>query len=227
MEFFKSWFEILRDFHSGKFWWSLALLACFADCYLILFFNVGLVAWIRALPAFSEVSFTGSVALAIACFTTLAALAWFYLLPLVIVPLWQKAMFELNWRLSTDYRHSPMEKAGWRWLPSIQREAAIAGNALLLEYCKERDRVVAERKHQLTCLLGIAFFGVLALCADATGARSLPALMLNAWSGFSSGLQFLLLLLAMPGIMVVGIIVGDEDAKFSRYIYLPEYGENE
>lgn len=227
MDFFKSWLELVRDFRSGQFWWSLALLINFADWYFLVRFDTGVHGWMETLPALSEMQFTGARVAEVAYFVAAAAASWFYLLPLLVVPLWQKAMFELNWRLSPDYRNSPSRKAGWRWLPGVQQKAALAGNAVLYAHCTARQTEIAERRHQLTCLLGIVFFGFLAACSDATGISSLTGVAIVAWQGLAGGWQFLLAVASIPGVMALGIIISARWARSDPYIQLQEQSADE
>ena len=227
MEFLKSWFDLLREVRSGQFWWSLALLACFADWYLLVRFDTGLIGWIHSLPAFAEMSFRGYSVSEGLHFAGAVALTWFYLLPLVVVPLWKRAMFELNWFLFDDYRNSPKRKGGWRLLSTIQATAALSANSVLYDHCLNRAQEIAERRHQLTCLLGIALFCALAMFADVSGESSLAGGAISSWMALPTGMQLVVFLISMPAIAVLVIIANDQNARFDHYIRLPEQGTGE
>lgn len=220
MEFLKSWLELIRDLRSGLFWWALALLASFADCYLLMRFDTGLLVWLNEVPKVFEVDVTGPRLLEAAGFVVAANLVWFYLLPLVVVPLWRKSMFELNWRLPSDYRLSPSRKDGWHWLPAVQRKAAIEGNAVLFAYCEARQKEVVWRRHLLSCVLGSLFFGFLAMLLDVTDGSSLIGTAISAWYGLSIGWQSALFATSMPGAAVLWLIISEQKAYYDPYIFL-------
>ena len=222
MDFLKSWIELVRDFRSGQFWWSLAVLVTFADWYLLVRFDTGVLGWMETVPALAEVQFSGSRAAEVLYFATVAALSWFYLLPVLVVPLWKKVMFEVNWRLSADYRDSPSRKAGWRYLPGVKQWAALVGNPVLYAYCEARRREIAERSHQLTCALGIALFSFLAVFADVKGGSSLAGMAMAAWRALAEGWQFVLVVAALPGGIFLGIILSARWERFDPYIQLPD-----
>lgn len=224
MDFLKSWLDLLRDVRSGQFWWSLALLACFADWYLLVRFDAGLIDWINSSPAFTKMPNSGISITEVLYFAGAVALTWFYLLRLVIVPLWKKAMFELNWFLFNDYRNLPMQKNGWRLLSTTMERAALSANAVLYDHCQTRIREIAEHRHQLTCLLGIVLFCSLAMFCEAPGENSLAGLALRAWLALPKSKQLLLLVISMPAIAVLGVIASDQNDKFEPYIHLPERG---
>lgn len=219
---FKSWVELIRDVRSGQFWWSLALLVSFADLYLVVRFETGLLGWMNTVPGFFEIQFTGAKVTEVLYFIALVALAWFYLLRVLVVPLWQKAMFELNWRLSIDYRRLPSRHAGWRYLSDVKRRAAVNGNAVLYAHCTARQREIDELRHQLTCALGIVLFSLMAAMADTNGGCSLGGAAMVAWQTSAKVWQFVLMIAALPGGMLLCTILLAEWECLAHCIKMPD-----
>jgi hypothetical protein len=222
-ELFKSWVDLIRELNSSQLWLTLAFGACFADWWLLMRFDTGLLGLLGSDKNFFISRLGAHWPLELAYFAVAIGLAWFYLMPMVIVPIWRKLVFEFRWRWAADDQAYPSEKNGWYWLPHVMRSAAVDGNSVLHELCKARQREISLRRHQLTCVLGMLLFGILAVFFDSAGGNSLLAEVGKAWDGLTKIRQLLLIVVSAPGAFVLFIIVGESSADYDVYIHLPEW----
>jgi hypothetical protein len=136
----KSLLDFVREMRSGDTWLLIVLAITFVDLYCILHFERSLVAVLHLDPA-QLVGWMRPRWLAEAAQLLVAAVAvWFYLLPLVLVPLWRwlnylSRVHGPEWLPSKEL---PRLRDGWKYLPSVRRQAIRENNPLLLAACEER-----------------------------------------------------------------------------------------
>lgn len=218
--------DLLREVRSGSLWFAILFWLVFADAYLLWRFERSLPAVVQADPsvlvAAAGAGWMGELCIAVGS----AAAAWFYLLPLVLVPLWRWGLFVVSLRVPewlAAERRWPDARSGWVLLEATRRRAVLGNNPLLLAACGQRVVDARARSGRLGCVLGMLLFGALAawLAGGATGPSLLGAGAAR-FEALPGWLMFLASAALVPGGMYLGSVLTDQGADFDHCIHLPE-----
>lgn len=224
----RGWLDLARQAAAVQLWWMALWLVSFADWYLLAFHGKGLLGVMASSPQGWLQGLGEGWMLQAVGFGATAAMAWFYVLPMLAY-MWWHLLIEVSVRWPWLLGHRwPSAGDGWRTLDEVSEHAALTNNAVLMALCDARRQEIAQRGTLRRCLLGalLVQVGAAVICTADTG----PSLGLAAtfWLDESSAAGgVFLLVLAVPGaIGLFGLLV-DQSGNFDHYIRLRRFSDTD
>ncbi|GEM_PF-6358099 len=222
----KTLLELLREVRSGSTWLAIVLALAFADLYAIAHFEHSLVVVVQADPARLMPALGSRWLAELIWAVSAAAITWFYVLAMVLVPLWHWLLYIARLHLPgwLTSRAWPRSDGGWHWVDAVRRCAIAEGNALLLGICEERRLRARTRDRRLTCVLGSLIFMLAAAClaTDATGPSLLGAAT-DAFGHLPKFAAFVSYFMLFPGAAYVLAVLFEHGVEYDDRVYLPEW----
>lgn len=224
LETFKELVKSLTAARLPTGWLLLLPSAAFLDLYGIAHFHRSLLTFLQGDPQSMSAVFGSRWIAEVSLVACVAATAWFYLLPLVVVPLWRAIVFLVKSKLPewVVERARPSVRDGFLLVRWARDKAITSNNPLLLAECERKKASARQREFLIASLLGFLLFSLgAAFAADNVSGSSLFGVMTDELHE-RAGLTVIVVLLAMPGLALAWSVLMDGGLEQDSYIHLPD-----
>lgn len=223
LDILKKLLDLPSEARLGSTWLVVLTVVLGVDAYAIARLDQSLLTLLRQSPELMAAAFQGHWPIELFFALTAAVVTWFYLLPLVVVPIWswlvdRTRAFMPEWLEPFVW---PERSKGWQRLTTVRLQAIEQNNALLLSACDERARAARSREMVLRCVLGVFLFTTVAgvSASDASGPSLLGGLVewVMTLSPLWHGIAFIV---ALPAFALVWAVLVERGAHLDGYIQL-------